>query len=108
MLGEEIEESKLVKKFLRVFLERNIYTLWHHLNNFLTSKTQALKILYLNEKKVIPNNYESNLGEDNIWYLDNGVNNHMIEDRRYFAKINKSITRKVKFGDDSRIDIKGK
>ena len=43
-----------------------------------------------------------------MWYLDNGASNDMTGDRRYFKRVNESITGKVKFGDDSRIDIKGK
>jgi len=32
----------------------------------------------------------------------------MTENRSYFSKIDESITGKVRFGDNSRIDIKGK
>ncbi|KAL1215283.1 Retrovirus-related Pol polyprotein from transposon TNT 1-94 [Cardamine amara subsp. amara] len=42
------------------------------------------EVVYLNEKNCIPNKYETNTGEENIWYLDNGASNHMIGDRRYF------------------------
>ena len=49
--------------------------------------------VYLNEGKVMPRKYESN-GEDNMWYLDNGATNHMTGNRRYFAKIDESITGK--------------
>ena len=65
------------------------------------------EVVYLNKEKVMPSKYESN-GEDNMWYLDNGACNHMTGDCRYFKWIDKEITGKVKFGDDSRIDIKGK
>ena len=43
-----------------------------------------------------------------MWYLDNGASNHMTGDRSYFTILDETITGKVKFGDDSRIDIKGK
>lgn len=66
------------------------------------------EVIYLNEKNCVPRKYETNTGEENVWYLDNGASNHMTEDRRYFNKIDDSITGKVRFGDDSRIDIKGK
>ena len=66
------------------------------------------EVVYLNEEKVMLNKYELNTGEDDMWYLDNGASNHMTGDRRYFKRINESITGKVKFGDDSRIDIRGK
>ncbi|XP_013633028.1 PREDICTED: uncharacterized protein LOC106338643 [Brassica oleracea var. oleracea] len=66
------------------------------------------EVVYLNEGKIVPNNYEVNNSEDNVWYLDNGASNHMSGDRRYFSSIDDSITGKIRFGDDSRIDIKGK
>lgn len=66
------------------------------------------EVVYLNEKNCIPSEYETITGDENIWYLDNGASNHMKGDRRYFNKIDSSITGKVRFGDDSRIDIKGK
>lgn len=70
-------------------------------------KLMLHEVVYLNEEKVLPSKYET-CGEDNMWYLDNGASNHMTGDRRYFTRINETITGKVKFGDDSRIDIKGK
>ncbi|KAG7537923.1 Zinc finger CCHC-type [Arabidopsis suecica] len=66
------------------------------------------EVVYLNEKNCIPSNYETNTGEEDVWYLDNGASNHMTGDTRYFDKIDESVTRKVRFGDDSRINIKGK
>lgn len=66
------------------------------------------EVVYLNEEKVLPSKYEVGNDEDNIWYLDNGASNHMSGDRRYFSNIDETITGKVRFGDDSRIDIKGK
>lgn len=65
------------------------------------------EVVFLNEKNVLPEKYETgNNGE--VWYLDNGASNHMTGDRRYFSKLDSTITGKVRFGDDSRIDIKGK
>lgn len=66
------------------------------------------EVVYINEQRCIPSRFETNTGEDNIWYLDNGASNHMTGDQRYFDKIDNSVTGKVRFGDDSRIDIKGK
>ncbi|XP_048605138.1 uncharacterized protein LOC125582456 [Brassica napus] len=66
------------------------------------------EIVFLNEKNVVPERYETNSGDDNIWYLDNGASNHMTGEQRYFSKLDTTITGKVRFGDDSRIDIKGK
>ena len=64
------------------------------------------EVVFLNEKNVKPTELQTS--EDNVWYLDNGASNHMTGDRRYFKSINEAITGKVRFGDDSRIDIKGK
>jgi len=67
-----------------------------------------LETVFLNEKHIVPEIYETNTGGENIWYLDNSASNHMTGDKRYFSLISTSILRKVRFGDDSRIDIKGK
>jgi len=67
------------------------------------------EVVYLNKKNCVPSNFETNIEGDEYWYLENGASNHMIGDRRYFDKLDKSVTGKVRFGDDSRIDIhKGK
>ena len=66
------------------------------------------EVVFLNEEKVKPNTFETNLDKSNVWYLDNGASNHMTGDRSYFTMLDETITRNVKFGDDSRIDIKGK
>lgn len=66
------------------------------------------EVVFLNEKNILLEKYEINTGEDTIWYLDNDASNHMTGDRRYFSKLDNTITGKVRFGDDSRIGIKGK
>ena len=65
------------------------------------------EVVYLNKGKVIPSKFETAYG-DNVWYLDNGVSNLMIGNRDYFSRLDEKMTGKVRFGDDSRIDIKGK
>lgn len=62
----------------------------------------------MNEKNVLLEKYETNTRGENIWYLDNGASNHMTGDRRYFSRIDSTIIGKVRFGDDSRRDIKRK
>lgn len=65
-------------------------------------------VVYLNEKNCLPEKFERSTDAEDIWYLDNGASNHMTGDQRYFSKLDKTITGKVRFGDDSKIDIKGK
>lgn len=66
------------------------------------------EVVYLNEKNCIPEKYETNTDAEDIWYLDNEARNHMTGDRRHFSEIDSIITGKVRFGDNSRINIKGK
>lgn len=65
-------------------------------------------VVYLNEQNIKISDFETQSDGNNVWYLDNGASNHMSGNRDYFSKIDEKITGKVRFGDDSRIDIKGK
>lgn len=60
-------------------------------------------MVFLNEKNVSPEKYETNTDGENIWYLDNGASNHMMGDKRYFSVLDNTITGKVRFSDDYRI-----
>lgn len=71
-------------------------------------KLMMHEVVMLNERNVKPKDFETNSDGDNVWYLDNGASNHMTGNLNYFKEIDESITGKVRFGDDSRIDIKGK
>lgn len=66
------------------------------------------EVVYLNEQKVDPINFESDQDSQNLWYLDNGASNHMSGNRAFFYQLDEGITGKVQFGDNSCIDIKGK
>lgn len=66
------------------------------------------EVVYLNEKKIKPSMFEAEQDIANLWYLDNGASNHTSGNRAYFQELDEGITGKVRFGDDSRIDIKGK
>ena len=66
------------------------------------------EVVYLNEQKVNPNSFEADSDTSNIWYLDNGASNHMSGNRSFFSELDEKITGNVRFGDDSRIDIRGK
>lgn len=64
--------------------------------------------VFLNEQKVIPDKYETSSYQDQCWYLDNGASNHMTGNLKMFAVLDKNVAGKVKFGDGSCVDIKGK
>lgn len=66
------------------------------------------ELILLNEKNIQLSDFETSSVGENVWYLDNGASNHMIGDINYFKYIDESITCKVRFRDDSRIDIKYK
>ena len=66
------------------------------------------EVVYLNERKVNPSTFEADLDTMNIWYLDNGASNHMSGNRLFFNELDETTLGKVRFGDDSRIDIRGK
>ncbi|GJS99151.1 ribonuclease H-like domain, reverse transcriptase, RNA-dependent DNA polymerase [Tanacetum coccineum] len=52
------------------------------------------------------NDVETNM--DTLWYLDNGASNHMTGVREHFKDVDKDVSGKVRFGDGSYIEIKGK
>ncbi|KAL8095336.1 hypothetical protein AgCh_036706 [Apium graveolens] len=68
------------------------------------------KALLLNEGDVVPKLIDSihTKIESNVWYLDNGASNHMTGERNKFKELDESVTGKVKFGDGSTVEIKGK
>ncbi|XP_076885231.1 uncharacterized protein LOC143534677 [Bidens hawaiensis] len=60
----------------------------------------------LNEGEVQPKKHIST--EESLWYLDNGVSNHMTGVRSHFKEINEAISGRVRFGDGSYVEIKGR
>lgn len=63
------------------------------------------EMVLLNEDKVFP---ALNGNDKDTWYLDNGASNHMTGVRDYFAELDENITRQLKFGDGSKVQIKVK
>ncbi|XP_021985817.1 uncharacterized protein LOC110882014 [Helianthus annuus] len=64
--------------------------------------------VFLNEEWVNPKRFETEPMEKDTWYLHNRASNHMTGNRAYFFELNERVTGKVKFGDGSCIDIRGK
>lgn len=46
--------------------------------------------------------------ESNVLYLENGASNHMTGYRSKFRDLGEEVTGRVRFGDGSTVDIKGK
>ena len=59
----------------------------------------------LNETRVPP---PANIGDENSWFLDTRASNHMSGERRMFRELDTSVVGKVRFGDNSVIDICGR
>ena len=45
------------------------------------------EVVYLNERNIKPQEFESGINRERIWYLDNGVSNHMTGNRTYFKEL---------------------
>ena len=66
------------------------------------------EVVYLNKDNITPIKLETSVDGKNMVYLDNRASNHMNGNLSYFSRLDKKVTGKVKFGKESRIDIKGK
>ena len=66
--------------------------------------------VFLNVAKIVPELHLSDGGDPsgNIWYLDNGTSNHMTGDMQKFRDLDRAIYGKVRFGNDSTIEIQGR
>jgi hypothetical protein len=66
--------------------------------------------VFLNEVKVVPELHLTDGGgpSGSIWYLDNGASNHMTGDVLKFRDLDHAVLGKVRFGDDSTVDIQGR
>ncbi|CAO2045765.1 unnamed protein product [Urochloa humidicola] len=51
---------------------------------------------------------ESGRNEKKLWYLDSGASNHMTEEREAFSELDTGVVGTVKFGDGSRVEIRGR
>uniref|UniRef100_A0A251VAV7 Putative zinc finger, CCHC-type n=1 Tax=Helianthus annuus TaxID=4232 RepID=A0A251VAV7_HELAN len=66
-------------------------------------------MVLLNEDKVFPACIDDKAERNpNTWYLDNGASNHMTGSKDLFAELDEKVTGQVRFGDGSRVEIRGK
>ncbi|KAD6453258.1 hypothetical protein E3N88_07963 [Mikania micrantha] len=66
------------------------------------------KVVSLNEQTVFLQHQDTAEKNKNMWYLDNGASNHMTGVQELFAELDTKVTGSVRFGDGSKVDIKGK
>lgn len=59
--------------------------------------------VFLNEERVVPVPCD-----DDRWFLDTGVSNHMTGNRGMFVRLDETVKGTVKFGDGSLVDIHGR
>ena len=71
---------------------------------------EAIEEVFLNEEKVTPRLKlaSGETTQSNVWYLDNGVSNHMTGQKDKFYDLNQTTQGYVKFGDGSKVRIEGK
>ena len=67
-------------------------------------------MVMLNEENIVPKlrTEGGNHDHTDLWYLNNGASNHMTGDRSLFQELDEKISGKIKFGDGSTVQIKGK
>ena len=79
-------------------------------NQLQYSSERQIQTVLLNEVKIVPELHLTDGGvpSGNVWFLDNGASNHMIGDVQKFKELDHAILGKVRFGDDSTVEIQGR
>ena len=71
--------------------------------------TSSLLMVVVEEaSELLLHGSEGALSDPSLWYLDTGATNHMTGRRNFFCDLDESACGFVKFGDNSRIQIKGR
>ncbi|GKA86284.1 zinc finger, CCHC-type containing protein [Tanacetum coccineum] len=82
-----------------------------HMKEDETIDTFTAKLTFDEEQKVLLHEKDVGYKEtnmDSLWYLDNGASNHMTGVREHFKELDEKVSGKVRFGDGSYIEFKGK
>ncbi|XP_062209502.1 uncharacterized protein LOC133911324 [Phragmites australis] len=71
--------------------------------------SEGWKAMLLNEEKLKPKLHDTTErgSSSKVYYLDNEASNHMTGDKEKFRELDEGVTGKVKFGDDSTLQIMG-
>ena len=46
------------------------------------------------------------IAHDEVWYIDSGCSNYIIENKKVFVDLDESVTSEVRIGDDKRLSVK--
>ncbi|GJT41272.1 ribonuclease H-like domain, reverse transcriptase, RNA-dependent DNA polymerase [Tanacetum coccineum] len=111
-LGHTMEDETLVRKLLNVVPDRTKPNEQSNLVEEDLEPTLLMAILEDEEEQNV-SLHEEDVGyketnKDSLWYLDNGASNHMTGIREHFKELDEKVSGKVRFGDGSYIEIKGK
>ena len=68
---------------------------------------KALKVVNLDEPCTQVHLERVGADQEQRWYLDFGASNHMMGSKASFSELDDDVTRTVKFGDGSRVAIRG-
>ena len=69
---------------------------------------KALKAVNLDEPRAQVHLGLVGAEQEQRWYLDSGVSNHMMGSKAAFSELDGDVTGTVKFGDSSRVAIQGR
>jgi hypothetical protein len=76
--------------------------------NVHTTPSSTGEQVFLNEERARIELRRHDHDADTAWYLDTGASNHMTGDEHVFAEISRKVTRTVRFGDGSLVEIQGR
>ena len=69
---------------------------------------KALKTVNLDEPRAQVHLGHVGADQEQLWYRDSGASNHMTGSKDSFSELDGDVTGTVKFGDGSRVAIRGR
>ncbi|GJY42076.1 ribonuclease H-like domain, reverse transcriptase, RNA-dependent DNA polymerase [Tanacetum coccineum] len=110
-LGHTIEHQTLVRKLLNDVPDRYLQivaSIEQYSNLSTMTMEKAIRRLKTYKERIKYKKGYKETNMDSLWYLDNGASNHMTGMREHFKELDEEVSGKVRFGDGSYIEIKGK